>query len=143
MVLLAGCSNKKASSALSTTTTVSTTTSTSVASNSPYCTLARQFTQTFTANALANPTTAFQQFDALSTQFLAVVPSAIKADAETAIAAVKQVEASFHAVGDVITKLTPADLEPVESPNFTAATNAIVAYDTKVCGIAPITTSTT
>ncbi len=141
VLVLAGCSSGKSSSAAGT-TTVPATSSTSAPGpgNTQYCNLARQVSEAINPTSLNDPTAAFQQFDSLSPSFLAEVPSAIGPDAETAVNAVEQVEASFRAANDDVSKLTAADLAPVESPSFTAATAAITAYDSQMCGITPPTT---
>jgi len=143
VLLLTGCSKSKPTSVATTTTGVPASTSTiapSVVNDSQYCTVARQYSPTVNSTTLNNPQAAFQQFDQFAPRFVAVSPPAIKSDAETVVNDIKQVEAALKAVNYDLTKVTPADLAPVESPSFTAATNAITAYDTQVCGITPPTT---
>jgi hypothetical protein len=136
-LLVVACSGTKSASS---TTTAPVTTSTTDAGHSQYCDLARQFSPALNPDTLNDPKTAFQEFDAVYPQFLAEVPAPIKADAETVVGALKQLEVSFQAVNYDLIKVKPADLAPVEAPSFTAATNAITTYDSQVCGITPPTT---
>jgi hypothetical protein len=152
VVLVAACGGKGSSSGTATTvppatTALSATVSTSSTApsfsgskNSKYCDLARQFSQTINPNLSSDPKALFQQFDSLSAQYLAVVPSAIKADANAVITAIRQLETAFRTANFDVTKINPADLASVQDPKFTAAANRIDAYDSQVCGI---TTSTT
>lgn len=151
VILVAGCGGGSSTASTSTTTTGATgattggntsTTSPSFSGskNSKYCNLARQFLQTTSVNPSGDTKTAFQQFDALVAQYLAAVPSDIKADAETLVNDIKQLEVAVKAANYDFTKLKPADLAPLQDPKFAAASNRIDAYDSQVCGI---TTSTT
>jgi hypothetical protein len=152
-VLVAGCGGKSSSNTTATTISGATATtgggapaSSTVPSfsgpkNSKYCDLARQFSQTINPNlSSGDPKTLFQQFDALSAQYLAVVPSVIKGDANTVINAIRQLETAFKTANYDVTKIQAADLAPVQDPKFTVSANRINAYDSQVCGI---TTSTT
>jgi hypothetical protein len=103
--------------------------------------LARQLSQSFNPNLSADPKALFQQFDALSAQYLAAVPPEIKDAANTVVGTLRQLETSFRAVNFDVTKLKATDLAPVQDPNFTAAGQRIDAYDGQVCGLT--TTPTT
>ncbi len=151
LVFFAACSGKGSSTTAGTTTTPSgaapgstfssTTQPTfSGSTNSKFCVLARQFSTTINGNVAQDPKTLFQEFDAQSAQFLALVPSAIKGDAETVVNALHQLEVSFQAVDYDVTKITPAQLAPLQNPNFASAAAGINTYDAQVCGISPPST---
>lgn len=150
LVLVAGCSSKKAASTPPPTTTTTTATASVGAtttvprftgsSSSKYCGLARQFAQAITPTLSGDAQQLFQQFDAESGPFVAAAPSAIKSDVQTVVTVVKQLEAEFAAVNYDATKLTPANLAPVEAPSFAAASDRVNDYDVQVCGITPPTT---
>lgn len=156
LVLVAGCGGGGSSNASSTTSTAAgsssgatgnsgagaaTTAPSFVGSaNSAYCNLARNFSNSINPNLSNNPKAAFQQFDSVSGQFLSTAPSAIQADAQEVVSALKMVETAFKNVNYDVTKLKPTDLTAVQDPKFTASANRIDAYDTQVCGI---TTSST
>ena len=141
LVLLAGCSGKSSSSSSNTTTPPATTAggSTTVpsfvgSSSSAYCNLARQFSQTLNPTS-GDPKSLFAQFDTVSDRFQSTAPSAIKADADVVIGALKKLEMSFKNANYDVTKIMPADLAPIQDPKFTASTARIDAYDTQVCGL--------
>jgi hypothetical protein len=143
MVLLTACGggSKKAAATSTTAGTTTTTIPTFTGSaSSQYCVLARQFSTAINPNLSGDPKTLFQQFDTFATQFVALVPAPIKADAGTVVSALRQLETAFQAVNYDATKINAAALAPLQSPAFTAATYRIDAYDTQVCGIAPPTT---
>lgn len=150
-LVLAGCGGKGSSStattAASPTTTVpggsTTTPSFTGSKSSKYCELARQLPSAATADLsdAAKMKALFQQFDTFAAQFLAVVPAAIKTDADTVVNGLKQLETSLKAVNYDVTKVDPNALSSLTDPNFIAATDRIDAYDSQVCGIN--TTSTT
>ncbi len=71
----------------------------------------------------------------MSDRFQATAPSAIKADADTVIGALKKLETSFKNANYDVTKIQPTDLAPMQDPKFTASTARIDAYDSQVCGI--------
>jgi hypothetical protein len=150
-LVLAGCGGKGSSSTATTaanpTTTVgagsTTTPSFTGSKSSKYCELARQLPSPATADLTdaAKMKALFQQFDTFAAQFLAVVPAAIKTDADTVVNGLKQLETSLKAVNYDVTKVDPSALSSLTDPNFIAATDRIDAYDSQVCGIS--TTSTT
>jgi hypothetical protein len=150
LVLVAGCASKGKSSTTGTTAATTGTTGLGIATtttpnfsgskNSKYCTVARQFSSVDVSKLSSDPRALFQTFDSLASQFQSVVPSEIKADADTVINAIKQLETAVKAVNYDFTKVDPKALAPIQDPKFTAATNRIDAYDTQVCGL---TTSTT
>jgi predicted negative regulator of RcsB-dependent stress response len=145
MLALAACSGGGSTSTATTVTTglgISTTTvpKFSGSASSKYCSVARQFSQVAQANLASDPKTLFQEFDTLASQYLAVVPAVIKADANTLVSAIEQLETAVKAVNYDLTKISPAALAPVQAPMFTAAANRIDAYDSQVCGLT--TTST-
>ncbi len=108
--------------------------------NSKYCNLARQFSQTITPGVSNDPKTLFQKFDSVLPEYLAAVPSAIKADSQAVIAVFQQLETRLKSVNYDYTKLGPADLALVQDPKFTAALNRLSAYDAQVCGLTTTTT---
>ncbi len=153
LILVAGCSSSKKAAAPATTTSTagsprSTAPSTTVphftgSATSKYCGLAKQFSQAITPNLSANAKQLFSEFDAEATPFVSAAPSDIKADVETVVGVIKELETEFVAVNYDATKLTPADLAPVEAPSFSTATIRINDYDVQVCGLTPTTTPTT
>jgi hypothetical protein len=150
-LVLAGCGGKGSSSTATTaagpTTTVAAGSTTAPSftgsKTSKYCELARQLPSAATADLsdAAKMKALFQQFDTFAAQFLAVVPPAIKTDADTVVNGLKQLETSLKAVNYDVTKVDPSALSSLTDPKFIAATDRIDAYDSQVCGIN--TTSTT
>jgi hypothetical protein len=150
VVLFSACSGKGSSATVATTTTptaaagapdtATTTPSFSGSKNSKFCNLARQFSQSLTPQLASNPKAGFQQFDTYSSQFLAAAPSEIKSDAQTVFTGIRQIEARLTALNYDTTKLTAADLAPLQDPKFTTALNRINAYDTQVCGLTTAST---
>ena len=152
-VLIAGCGGSS-SKASSTTTAASSTAGTSSSgaeasttapsfvgsANSAYCNLARSFSNSISPNLTNDPKAAFQQFDSVSDKFLSTAPSAIKADAQNVVTALKMVETAFKNVNYDITKIKPTDLTAVQDPKFTDSANRIDAYDSQVCGITTAST---
>ena len=148
LVLVAGCGSSGSSNASNTTTTLagsstdattgsgtasSTTAPSFVGSaNSAYCNLARSVS--LNPN-FSDPKAAFQQFDSVSDKFVSTAPSAIKADAQNVVAALKMVETAFKNVNYDTTKIKASDLTPVQDPKFAESANRIGAYDSQVCGI--------
>jgi len=152
LILVAGCSSKKSAAPATTTSTPtvagSAATSSTVphfsgSSSSKYCNLAKQFSQAITPNLSGNAKQLFSEFDTESAPFVSAAPSDIKGDVETVVNVIKQLETEFQAVNYDATKLTAADLAPVESPTFSTATVRINDYDVQVCGLTPTTTPTT
>lgn len=139
VVVIAACSggSKAAAPTGPTTTTIP---KFSGSSSSKYCNLARQLPTAINPNLATNTKAAFAEFESFATQFLATVPSTIKGDAKTIVDAVRQLETAAAAVNYDPTKLTAANLAPLETAAFSTASNAIVAYDAQVCGV---TTSST
>jgi hypothetical protein len=153
LILVAGCSSSKSAGSATTTTSTSTASGSAATSStvphfsgsasSKYCNLAKQFSQAITPNLSGNAKQLFSEFDTESAPFVSDAPSAIKGDVETVVNVIKQLQTEFQAVNYDATKLTAADLAPVEAPSFSTATTRINDYDVQVCGLTPTTTPAT
>ena len=104
-------------------------------SNSNYCDTARRIEATAKANPSTDLKSSYQQLDKVAAQFIAIAPSAIKADAQTLIDGLKKLEKALAAANYDFTKVDPSTLAALQDPNFAAAAERISAYDKQVCGL--------
>jgi hypothetical protein len=148
-LVLAACGSSKSSTTATTAATTATTglgiTSTTTpnfsgSKNSKFCDVARQFSEIDVSKLGGDLKPLFAKFDSLGPQLVSSAPSDIKADANTVVVAITQLETAFKAVNYDATKLDPASVALVQDPKFSASISRIDAYTTQVCGI---TTSTT
>jgi hypothetical protein len=107
--------------------------------SSNYCNLARQVESSSKVNPTGDLKTTFANFDSVASKFLSVVPSAIKADAQTLVTEFKKFEQIMKNANYDFTKVAPADLQSLQDPNFKAAADRITAYDAQVCGVGTTT----
>ncbi len=104
-------------------------------SNSNYCDTARRIEATAKANPSTDLKSSYQQLDKIAAQFIAIAPSAIKADAQTLIDGLKKLESALAAVNYDFSKIDPSTLATLQDPSFAAAAEHISAYDKQVCGL--------
>jgi hypothetical protein len=107
--------------------------------SSDYCTLGRQVQSSSQINPTGDIKASFAAFDSVANKFLSVVPSQIKADAQTLVTAFRHFEQVVKNANYDYTKLSPADLQSLQDPNLKAAVDRITAYDAQVCGIGTTT----
>jgi hypothetical protein len=85
-------------------------------------------------NAMKDPRTWSRQLDSIASGAASKAPSAIKADVQTVVSALRVLEKALSDANYDFTKLNPAEMSGLNSPNLAAAADRITAYDKQVCG---------
>lgn len=104
-------------------------------SGSSWCDLDRSLqNSTQLQNAMKDPHTWASQLDSIASSAENKAPGAIKDDVKTVVSALRVLEKALSDANYDFTKVNPAQLSSLNTPNLTAAADRITAYDKQVCG---------
>ena len=114
-------------------------TSFSGANSAQFCSLARTYNERFTSVG-SNPTpaqlrTVAREGQTAITQAVGAAPAEIKPDVEVLARTFGGLLTELEGVNFEVTRLPPASLTALSSPEFTTATTRFQAYTRSVCGI--------
>jgi hypothetical protein len=109
-------------------------------SSSNFCDLARSVENASGQNQ-TDLKAAYDQFDKVANQFVSKAPSAIKADAQTLVNGVRQLETALKKANYDYAKVDPNAAQSINTPAFSSAATRVTAYLAQVCHVGTTPTS--